>query len=91
MDATAAPKPRQVKLFAISTCAWCKKTKRLLDDNEISYEATDVDMLSGDDKEQAREVVRKHNPRVSYPTLIVDDTEVVVGYDEDRIKELLGI
>jgi glutaredoxin len=82
---------RKVKLYAISTCAWCKKTKRLLTDAKVEYDVTDVDLLAGEEKEQVREEVRKHNPRVSYPTLVVDDSEVVVGFDEERIKEVLGL
>jgi glutaredoxin-like protein NrdH len=82
---------RKVRIFAISTCAWCKKTKRLLDEHQVQYDVTEVDLLSGEEKERVREEVRKHNPRVSYPTLVVDDADVVVGFDEDRIKELLGL
>jgi glutaredoxin-like protein NrdH len=79
---------KQVKLFAISTCGWCKKVKRFLAENSIEYEGCDVDLLSGDEKEKVREEVAKLNPRRSYPTLVVDD-KVVVGYDEDRMREVL--
>jgi len=82
---------RDIRLFAISTCAWCKKTKKLLEENEVAYVCVDVDLLESEEKDQVRAVVRKHNPRVSYPTLVVNDAEVVVGFDEDKIKELLGI
>ena len=82
---------RKVKLYAISTCAWCRKTKALLEGSAVAYEVEDVDLLEGEAKERAREEVRRHNPRVSYPTLVVDDAEAVVGFDEDRIKELLGL
>ena len=39
----------QVRLFTISTCFHCKALKKLLDDNEISYESTDVDLMSEED------------------------------------------
>lgn len=80
----------RVRLFAISTCGWCKRAKRFMESNKVEYEAIDVDMLEGEEKEQARAEVAKYNPRRSYPTLVVDE-EVVVGFDEDRIKELLGL
>jgi glutaredoxin-like protein NrdH len=80
--------PKQVKLYAISTCGWCKKVKRFLKENGIEYEGCDVDLLSGDKKDQVREEVAKLNPRRTYPTLVVDD-KVVVGYDEDRMREVL--
>jgi len=29
------------------------------------------------------------NPRRTFPTVVVDDSEVVVGYKEDRLREVL--
>ena len=83
--------PKKVILYAISTCAWCKKTKTLLDEHKVEYKVEHVDLLTGDEKQEVRDQVKKHNPRVSYPTMVVDDSEVVVGFDEDRIKEVLGL
>jgi glutaredoxin-like protein NrdH len=80
----------RVRLFAISTCGWCKRAKRFMESNKVEYEAIDIDMLEGEEKELARAEVAKYNPRRSYPTLVVDE-EVVVGFDEDRIKELLDL
>lgn len=80
----------QVKLYAISTCGWCRRTKRFLEQNKIPAEVTDVDQLEGEEKEKARAAVAEVNPRRSYPTLIIGD-QVVVGYDEDRMRELLGL
>ena len=82
---------RKVKLYAISTCGWCKKTKKFLNENGIEYEFEDVDLLEGEDKERAREEVGRHNPRKSYPTIIIDDEVVIVGFDVDKLKEALGI
>ncbi len=80
----------QVKLYAISTCGWCRRTKRFLEQNKVPAEVTDVDQLEGEEKEKARAAVAEVNPRRSYPTLIIGD-QVVVGYDEDRMRELLGL
>jgi glutaredoxin-like protein NrdH len=82
---------RKVKLYAISTCGWCKKTKNFLNENNIEYEFEDVDLLEGEEKERAREEVARHNPRKSYPTIIIDDEVVIVGFDADKLKEALGI
>jgi glutaredoxin-like protein NrdH len=79
-----------VKLYAISTCGWCRRTKRFLEQNKIPAEVTDVDQLEGEEKEKARAAVAEVNPRRSYPTLIIGD-QVVVGYDEDRMRELLEL
>ena len=78
-----------VRLYALSTCGWCRKTKELLDSQGVAYEYVYVDQCDGDERTQVTEQVRSLNPRGSFPTLQIDD-EVVVGYDDDRILELLG-
>ena len=78
-------------LYALSTCGWCKKAKGFLDDNGVAYEHVYVDLLTGDEKERVLAEVRKWNPRTSFPTLVVDDTESVVGFKEERLKEVLGL
>jgi glutaredoxin-like protein NrdH len=78
-------------LYALSTCAWCKKTKAFLDDNGVQYDYVYVDLLTGDEKEQVLDEVRKWNPRCTFPTVVVDDTESVAGFKEDRLREVLGL
>lgn len=81
---------RQVMLYALSTCAWCKKTKKYLDEHNIPYDFEDIDLLDGEEKAKVKAEVAKHNPRLSYPTLVVDDDTVIVGYDEERLDEVFG-
>jgi glutaredoxin-like protein NrdH len=80
-----------VKLYALSTCGWCKKTKELLDTNGVEYDLVYVDLLEGDEKEAVLSEVRKYNPRTSFPTVVVDDSRSVTGFKEDQLRELLGI
>lgn len=80
-----------VKLYALSTCGWCKKTKELLDTNGVEYDVVYVDLLEGDEKEAVLDEVRKYNPRSSFPTVVVDDSRSVTGFKEDQLRELLEI
>ena len=80
----------QILLYAISTCVWCRKTKRLLNTLNISYDYIDVDLLDEDDKERIKQEVKKWNPKGSYPTIVLDDRKCIIGYDEKEIKEALG-
>lgn len=80
----------RVTLFALSTCGWCRRAKELLDQNDIAYEYIFVDQTSGVEREEAVNRVRELNPRGSYPTIQIDG-EVVVGFDEERIRELLEL
>lgn len=80
-----------VQMWALSTCAWCKKMKRFLEEHGVAYSCTDVDLLAPEEKQAAREALSKHNPRRSYPTVVIDDVEVICGYDVDRLRELLAL
>ena len=81
---------KPVKMYTISTCSHCKATKRFMDDCRVKYEFTDVDLLEGEERKAILEDVRKLNPRCSFPTIIIGDT-VIVGYQEDKIREALGL
>ena len=79
----------KVLMFAISTCVWCKKTKRLLKSLGVAHEYIDVDLLEGDEKKHVVEELRHWNPRISYPTIVINDEICIRGYDERRIREEL--
>lgn len=76
-------------LYALSTCPWCHKTKRLLSDMGVAYSYIDVDDLDGEEKEKAMAEVRKCNPACSFPTLVLNDKRCIVGYKEDEIRKAL--
>jgi len=80
----------KVMLYALSTCVWCKKTKRLLDNLGVSYDYIYVDLLDGDEKQAVREKVMVHNPACSFPTLVLNDEKCIVGFKADQIRENLG-
>jgi glutaredoxin len=48
-----------------------------------------VDKLEGDERKQTIEAVKKHNPAVSFPTIVIGD-DVVVGFNKDKIDKALG-
>ncbi|MGM0365444.1 MAG: glutaredoxin family protein [Actinomycetota bacterium] len=80
----------KVIIYALSTCIWCKKTKNLLKDMGIDYSYIDVDLLEGDEREQILAEMKKHNPDGGFPTLVIDDSHCIVGFDEKKISEKLG-
>ncbi|MFP4236461.1 MAG: glutaredoxin family protein [Desulfonatronovibrio sp.] len=79
-----------VFLYALSTCIHCKNTKKFLDKNNIDYDYVYVDKLSGEEREKTVEEVKKYNPKISFPTLVVDNEKVIVGFQEDEILEACG-
>lgn len=80
----------KVMLYALSTCGWCRKTKKLLDEMGIEYHYVDVDLVKDEEKESARKEVMRWNPRCSFPTIVVNDQLSIVGFDEQKLREAIG-
>ncbi len=79
----------ELVLFALSTCGWCRKARNFLDENKLTYRYVYVDLLEGDAQREVFEEVKRHNPRKTFPTLVVDGEEVIAGFNEDRYREAL--
>ncbi len=83
-------KDHKVMIYTLSTCGWCKKTKKLLESMDVEYEYIDIDLLEGEEDTRVREEMKKHNSRLTCPTIVVDDgKEVLIGFDEDDIRRCL--
>jgi glutaredoxin len=83
-------KSGHIMLYALSTCGWCQKTRKLLDELGAEYDYEYVDHLYGDEREKAIQEVAAWNPSGNFPTLVIDNEKCIVGYKEDEIKEALG-
>ena len=79
----------KVMLYTLSTCVWCKKTKALLKELGVAYDYIDVDLLSGSEEDEVVKEIKKHNPDCSFPTLVINDSQCIVGFKEDEIREAL--
>jgi len=81
----------KVLMYALSTCAWCKLTKQFLKDNSVEFEYVDVDLCDDDDKEKIRKDILSRRGSLSYPTIIVDNKTLIIGFRKDKLKEALEI
>lgn len=79
----------KLMLFALSTCGWCKKTRALIEELNADYSYVYVDLLHGKEREEVINMVKKWNPQVSFPTLVINDKKCIVGFKEDEIREAL--
>jgi len=81
----------QVLFYGLSTCIWCRRTRQFLEDNDVAFEVVYVDLLQGAEREAAVEQVRRWNPSVSFPTLVIDNQRCIIGYRPEEIQEALGL
>lgn len=78
-----------VFLYALSTCVHCKKAKEYLEEKGVNYDVCYVDRLAGKEREDAISAVKKHNPALSFPTIVIGD-DVIVGFNENAINSALS-
>ena len=79
-----------IHLYALTTCPYCRMTKRYHDDHGITYEMTEVDLLEGDEKQAVVDEVKRLSGGTSFPVLTADG-QVVVGFNKSKMADLLGI
>ena len=81
---------QKIRLYALTTCEYCKSLKRLLTELAPWFEAVEVDVLSRDERKQTIEELKKVNPSCSFPTTVIGDL-AIIGYKVQEIKEALGV
>jgi glutaredoxin 3 len=75
----------EVKIYSSPLCPWCKKVKEFLTENKIKY--TDLDVSK--DQKIAQESIDKSG-QTGVPVTVIGD-KVIVGFDEDKLKEALKL
>ncbi len=81
---------KKVTLYALTTCVYCQAIKKMFTDLDIEHDYIEADSLEGEERIIVMESLKKVNPKCSFPTTVIGD-EVVLGYQVQHIKEILGI
>lgn len=76
---------KSVTIYSTPTCHFCHAAKEFFTENNIEF--TDHDVSS--DAEKRQEMVQKSG-QMGVPVIFIDE-EMIVGFDEPKIKSLLGI
>ena len=74
-----------ITLYTTRSCPYCKMTRQFLQEHNIEY--TDIDVT--DDAAAQEEMIDKAHQR-AVPVVDIDG-QIVVGFDEERLSELLGL
>ena len=75
----------KVIVYSTPTCPWCKVVKDFLKSHNVEF--TDVDV--SEDMEKGKEMVKKSG-QTSVPVIDIGG-EIVVGFDQVKLKYTLGI
>ncbi|MBI2035814.1 MAG: glutathione S-transferase N-terminal domain-containing protein [Candidatus Liptonbacteria bacterium] len=75
----------KVTIYTTPTCVYCKMTKEFFGEHNIQYAEKNVVQ----DEEARNEMVTKSG-QMGVPVIDIDG-EIIVGFDEERLGELLKI
>jgi glutaredoxin len=84
-------KEHKVLVYALSTCVWCKQTKKYLKDKDVEYEYVDVDLSNKEDTAKIHKHILSKGGRLVFPTVIIDDKVLINGHHEDQLKRALEL
>lgn len=76
---------KTVTIYSTPVCHFCQAAKEYFKDNNVAY--TEFDVAS--DAEKRQEMIEMTG-QMGVPVIRIDD-DVVVGFDEDKVKELLAV
>ncbi|MCM8767756.1 MAG: thioredoxin family protein [Candidatus Omnitrophica bacterium] len=76
---------KKVIVYSTKTCPYCKLAKEFLKNNNIEF----IDYDVGEDREKLEEMIKKSG-QMGVPTIDIDG-EIIVGFDKERLKQVLGI
>jgi len=75
----------KVTIYTTPSCVYCKMTKEFFKENNVAYEEKNVATDAA-----AREDMIKKSGQMGVPVIDVDG-ELTVGFDKERLSELLKI
>lgn len=76
---------KKITMYSTPTCHYCNLAKEFFDEKNIKYNTFDVSK----DISKRKEMVEKSG-QMGVPVIDIEG-EIIVGFNEEKISELLGI
>jgi len=80
----------KIMLYALSTCVWCKRTKKLLTELGLAYDFEDVDLLDEKEQDRAMKEIERWNDSGGFPLIVVNNERCIKGFNEEEIRGIAG-
>ena len=75
----------QVRIYTTPSCVYCKMAKEFFKKNNVEYEERDVATDT-----QARDEMIQKSGQFGVPVIEIDG-KFIIGFDQPRLKEALGL
>ncbi len=80
---------KKVTIYALSTCLWCRKTKKYFEDRKIPFEAIDYDKQDEAAQEAMMAEMKAAGASGSFPFVKIGSA-CAQGYDPAEFERLLA-
>lgn len=77
---------KQVEIYSTDSCHFCHMAKEFFKANNVPF----TDYNVGKDTARRSEMV-EITGQMGVPVIVIDNKDVVIGFDENKIKQLLAI
>ena len=78
-----------VRLFTLSSCAWCGKVKDLLNGLGVRYRFVDTDLLEEPEQDEVVKYLDSITEKWGFPVLLIHKKYMLCGYKEKTTRKLL--
>ncbi len=76
---------KEVVIYSTPTCHFCQQAKEFFTENNVEYTEHNV----AEDAEKRAEMIEKSG-QMGVPVIFIGD-EMAIGFDEGKLRELLGL
>lgn len=80
---------KKVNMYALSTCPWCRKTKKFFTEHNVPFSYIDYDLA--DEATQAKISEELDAAGVTGFPFVRIGEEIITGYQPERYSRALGI
>lgn len=77
---------KKVEIYSTPTCHFCHMAKEFFTEHNIPF--TDYNVATDPEK---REEMVHISGQMGVPVIVIDDRDLVIGFDRPRISQLLGV
>jgi glutaredoxin len=81
---------KKVSMYTLSTCPWCRKTKKYFQERQMPFDYVDYDLADERTQEKIADDMMRYTDHIAFPFVRIDD-DVVIGYNPEKYERLLGL
>ncbi|MDG6244454.1 MAG: glutaredoxin family protein [Methanolobus sp.] len=79
---------KEVIIYALSTCPWCKKAKKFFTEKGVDFEYIEYDKADEETRKYIQEDCKAYTETLGFPIVKIGD-DAVVGYNTKKYSSLL--